>query len=243
MINILKKIFLYLFFLFIFLVFLVILANYYVLSFSKNNLYKSVSDLPKKEIWLVFWASVKKWKPSIILKDRLDVAFLAYKTWKINKIIVSGDNSSPDYNEPKIMKKYLISLGVKKDDIYEDFAWFDTYDSLYRARDIFNARELVLFTQEFHLKRAIYIAKKLWIETFWIATDLKKYSRPRYNNFREIFARVKAFLEIEIIKPKPKFLWDSIKIVSDDELEWIKETIKQDIFWESNTWFLEDLKN
>ena len=215
--QILKKIFLYIFFLAFILAIAIFLINCYVLSFEKNNRFHSVEELEKKYIWIVFWASVKEGKPSFILKDRLDVAFEAYKRWKIEKIIVSWDNWKSNYNEPTIMKKYLLSLWVKQEDIYEDFAGFDTYDSLYRAKEIFKVEELVLFTQDFHL-----------------------YSRPYYNQIREVFARVKAFIEIELTKPKPKYLWNSIKVVSNDDLESIKETLKQDIFWENNTWVFEE---
>ncbi|PZM86584.1 hypothetical protein DLH72_00750 [Candidatus Gracilibacteria bacterium] len=224
--NIFKKIILYIFLLLISLGLVIFFINYYILSFSKKNYYNSVDKLEKKEIGIVFGASVKGGKPSLILKDRLDVAFEAYEKGKIEKIIVSGDNSVVTYNEPFVMKKYLLSLGVKKEDIYEDFAGFDTYDSLYRAKDIFKVNELVLFTQDFHLKRAIYIAEKLGIKAYGVSTDLRKYLRPRYNYYREIFARVKAFVEIEITKPKPKFLGDTIKIVSNEEINEIKKTLK-----------------
>lgn len=234
--NILKKVFLYLILLVILAWFIIFSINYYVLSFSSKNYFKDVNSLPKKEIWLVFWASVKWWKPSLILKDRLDVAFEAYKTEKIEKIIVSWDNSVANYNEPRVMKNYLVSLWVDENDIYEDFAWFDTYDSIYRVRDIFKAEKVVLFTQDFHLKRALYIAEKLWVEAYWVPTDLRKYSKSRYNYYREIFARIKAFLEVEIIKSKPKFLWESIKIVSNEELNQIKEELK----WEELEEFLKN---
>lgn len=224
--NIIKKIFLYFILIFLFIILAIFLINYYVLSFSKNNNLIEVKNLENVEIWLVFWASVRNWYPSLILKDRLDVAFEAYKSWKINKIIVSGDNSVANYNEPKVMKNYLIWLWVKVEDIYEDFAWFDTYDSIYRARDIFKAKKIVLFTQEFHLKRALYIAEKLDLEAFWVKTDLRNYKLSRYNNIRETFARIKAFFEVEIIKSKPKFLWDPIKIVSNDEILETKEILK-----------------
>lgn len=240
--NILKKIFLYFSLILFSLLLFIFFINYYVLSFSKVwlNYFENIYNIPKLETWLVFWSSVKWWKPSLILKDRLDVAFEAYKSKKINKIIVSWDNSKLSYNEPKIMKKYLLSLWVKKEDIYEDFAWFDTYDSLYRARDIFKTKEIILFTQDFHLKRAIYISEKLGIKTYWVQTNLRFYKNLNYNNFREVFARIKAFLETDILKVKPKFLWEQIKIVSDDEIIDTKETLKQDIFWETNTWFIQE---
>lgn len=234
--NILKKIIFYFLLLLIFIWFSVFLINYYVLSFSKNNYFLKVDELKNTEIWLVFWASVRKNYPSIILKDRLDVAFDAYKKWKINKIIVSWDNSIKTYNEPKVMKNYLLGLWVKKEDIYEDFAGFDTYDSIYRARDIFKAEKIVLFTQEFHLKRAIYIAEKLWLEAYGVSTDLRNYRFSRYNTFRETFARIKAFFEVEIIKSKPKFLWESIKILSNEEINETKEILK----WEELEEFLKN---
>ena len=129
-------------------------VNYYVLSFSRDNYFYDVEGLDQKYLWLVFWASILPNKmPSDILKDRLKVAYTAYETWKIKKIIVSWDNSKINYNEPESMKNYLISLWTNEQDIYLDYAGFDTYDSLYRARVIFDAKEIVLFTQDFHLKR------------------------------------------------------------------------------------------
>lgn len=200
--------------------------NFYVLDFSKTDYFYRVDTLEETDIWLVFWASVlKNETPSSILKDRIQVAFEAYKKWKINKIIVSGDNSKIHYNEPNVMKNYLINLWVKSQDIYPDYAWFDTYDSLYRARDLFKVKKIVLFTQDFHLKRAMYISKRLWLETYGVETNLQKYNWENYYSFREIFARIKAFLEVEILKSKPKYLWDTIKVVSDSEIEKVKKEV------------------
>jgi SanA protein len=200
--------------------------NFYVLSFSKDNYYSSVDDLDSIYVWLVFWASVI-WKdePSDILKDRLDVVFEAYKKNKIEKIIVSWDNSIEYYNEPIVMQKYLIEKWIDVDDIYLDYAWFDTYDSIYRAKKIFWVDIVVLFTQDFHLKRAMYIAKRLWLETYWVETNLHKYVLDDYNNRREIFARIKAFLDVEIFKSKPKFLWNEIEIISDEKINKAKKEI------------------
>jgi SanA protein len=215
------------FWLFISLIVVFIIAvNYYVLSFSKINYYYDVDWLESNYAWLVFWASVI-WNdtPSDILKDRLKVAYKAYELWKIEKIIVSWDNSHTSYNEPVAMQKYLIDLWVDEDDIYLDYAWFDTYDSIYRAREIFGVNKIVLFTQDFHLKRAMYISHKLWIETLWVETNLQKYKGEEYNNRREIFARIKAFLEVEIFNSKPKYLWDKIEIITDEKIQDAKNQI------------------
>lgn len=222
----LKKIFLF-FGIFIFLSSMAIfLINIYVLSYSNSNYYHNLNDLEDKYVWLVFGAAVyQNSVPSWILRDRLSLAYDAYESWKIKKIIVSWDNSETTYNEPNVMKKYLIERWVKKEDIYADYAWFDTYDSLYRAREIFLVNELVLFTQDFHLKRAMYIWKKLWIDVYWVETNLQPYMREKFYDFREVFARVKAFLNVELLNSKPKYLWDTIEIVSDEVIEQIKKEI------------------
>ncbi len=205
---------------------IITIINFHVLNFSKKNYYYNIDWLDKHYVWLVFWASVlQNWTPSDILKDRLKVAFNAYEVWKIQKIIVSGDNSNSNYNEPVAMKRYLVKLWVDEEDIYLDYAWFDTYDSIYRAKEIFWANELVLFTQDFHLKRAMYISKKLWIKTYGVETNLQKYLLDDYNNRREVLARIKAFLEIEIFNTKPKYLGDKIEIITDEKIDEAKAKI------------------
>lgn len=210
------------------LVFLGFIAaiNIYVLSFSKTNLYTQVDELPKNEVWLVFGASVIQNKyPSDILKDRLKVAAKAYKQWKIHQIIVSGDNRNKNYNEPVVMQKFLIAQWVDVDHIHLDYAGFDTYDSLYRAKELFKVDSLTLFTQDFHLKRALYISSRLGIQSTGISTNLQLYIKQDYNNKREFFARVKAFLDVELLKSKPKFLWDDLKIYPLEEIENIKKQL------------------
>lgn len=221
-----KKFFLYSAILLLIFLAFVTGINIYVLSFSKTHYYYNIDWLDNKYVWLVFWASVlNNGTPSDILKDRLKVASDSYYKWKIDKIIVSWDNSKSNYNEPLAMQKYLIKSWVEVDDIYLDYAGFDTYDSLYRAREIFGTTELVLFTQDFHLKRAMYIASKLWIEAYWVETNLQRYIADDYNKIREVFARIKAFLEVDIFKTKPKFLWEKIEILTDEKIENAKKEI------------------
>lgn len=204
----------------------IILINVYVLSFSINAFFSHIEDISPGEIGLVLGASVKaNGEPSDILKDRLDTAVIFYTTEKISKILVSGDNGTASYNEPVAMQKYLIAQGVNSDDIYLDYAGFDTYDSLYRARDIFGSQDLIIFTQGFHLHRAVYIAKRLDMNVVWVTTDVQKYLGHNRNSIREVFARVKAFFEVEIFKPTPKYLGDTIEIVSDTKIDQVKKQV------------------
>jgi len=207
----------------------IVLINVYVLSFSVLQYFSHIEDIEKTEVGLVLWTSVRPdGTPSTILQDRLDAAVIFYKEDKIEKILVSGDNSTANYNEPVAMQKYLLSMWVSKDDIYLDYAGFDTYDSLYRARDIFGSNDLMVFTQWFHLHRVIYIAKRFGMNVVWVTTDLTQYRNSNRNSVREIFARVKAFFEVEILRTKPTYLGDSIEIVSDEKVE----DAKNDILWE-----------
>ncbi|QFR39529.1 hypothetical protein A9Q91_04870 [Candidatus Gracilibacteria bacterium 28_42_T64] len=219
--------YIYLFFvLTLFAVVSITAINFYVLSFSNIGYYKKVENLEKRYVGLVFGASViGKSTPSDILKDRLIVAYQSYQSGKIEKILVSGDNSQKNYNEPVAMQKYLIHLGVDVDDVYLDYAGFDTYDSLYRAKEIFGVKEITLFTQDFHLKRALYIGKRLGLKTQGIETNLQKYIQDDYNNKREMLARVKAFLEVEILKAEPTYLGDSIEIITDEKIGEAKKKI------------------
>ncbi|MDD2871038.1 MAG: ElyC/SanA/YdcF family protein [Candidatus Gracilibacteria bacterium] len=201
-----KKITKYLLIIIIFLLIIILSINLYVISFSKDKIYSDINSIQKTKVGLVFGAKVlKNGIPSDILKDRLLVAIDAYKDKKIEKIIVSGDNSRDEYDEPTSMRDYLISNGVLKDDIYLDYAGFDTLDSLYRAREIFGVDELILFTQEFHLKRALYISSRMGIKSIGVQTNLQKYTYDNYYDRREVFARIKAFLNVEILKSKSKY--------------------------------------
>lgn len=201
-----KKILKFLIICFIIIISFLIIINFYIVSFSKNKIFNKVKDLNETKIGLVLGASVKSnWTPSDILKDRLLSAFDAYKQSKIKKIIVSWDNSKGSYNEPQAMKDYLINLWVEKSDIFQDFAWFDTYDSIFRSREIFSANNIIIFTQEYHLYRAVYIANKLWINAVWFVSNREKYSWITKFRIREFLARIKAFLEVEILKTETKY--------------------------------------
>jgi len=196
----------------------ILLINLYVLGFSKDKILQDITTLDHTKIWLIFWAKVQNnGIPSDILVDRLKVSIEAYKNSKIEKIIVSWDNSREEYDEPTSMRDYLISNWVKQDDIYLDYAWFDTYDSLYRAKEIFWVEELVLFTQEFHLKRALYISSRLWIKSIWVQTNLQKYIYDDYYDRREILARVKAFLNVEILSSKSMYWWKKVDMNNPQE--------------------------
>lgn len=150
--------------------------------------------------------------PSAMLQDRLDVAIELYQKKIVPKILVSGDHGKENYDEVSVMRNYLVGRGIPTEDIFMDYAGFDTYQTIYRARDVFLVRRAVLTTQDFHLYRALYIAEKLSVEMDGVDSALRNYYNSSWNRAREYLARVKAFIECEILKPEPDFLGEVIPI-------------------------------
>lgn len=152
--------------------------------------------------------------PSSMLADRLNRAVELYSDGK--KLLMSGDNGSTDYDEVTAMKKYAVEKGAKSEDIFKDHAGFSTYESMYRARDVFKVQSVIIVTQEYHLYRAVYCARKLGLTAFGVAADGGNYSGQSMRELREIAARNKDFFYI-MFKPKPKFLGDAIPISGDGD--------------------------
>lgn len=152
---------------------------------------------------------------SDILADRLSVAVDLYKANKAEKLLVSGDHGSVSYDEVNAMRRYLQSQGIPRENIFMDHAGFSTYDSLYRTRDIFGVKKAIIVTQEYHLARALYTARKLGIEAYGVTSDKHIYYKMAYYEIREIAARCKAFLQVDILRSKPKYLGEAIPISGD----------------------------
>lgn len=193
-----------------FWIFYIFLNKYINETYSKKIF--TYKEVPKKEIGLVLWAWAKNWKLSIIFKDRLRIAALAYRENKIKKVIISWDNSRADYDELTPAKLFLNNLWVDKNDIFLDYAWFDTYQSLYRANFIFSATQINIITQEYHLKRALYICDELWMICDWIKADRQEYMYMKKYVFRETLANLKAYYNTFLWNKKPQFLWEKIDL-------------------------------
>lgn len=151
---------------------------------------------------------------SPMLADRLDVALALYEAGKAEKILLSGDHGKVEYDEVNTMRRYLETRGVPPEDIFMDHAGFDTYDSMYRARDVFQANRLIVVTQGFHLPRALWIADRLGLEVQGVVADQYVYYDAAYYEVREMLARVKAFGEV-VTRRRPVFLGPVIPIQGD----------------------------
>lgn len=156
---------------------------------------------------------------SPIFADRLETAAELYKAGLVDNIIVSGDHGSVYYDEVNSGKGYLLSKDIPAEDIFLDHAGFDTYDSMYRAREVFHADSLLVVTQDFHLPRALYIANRLNVSAWGCRADKRYYLNTSYLKRREWLAGVKAWLDINL-KIKPRYLGDAIDLNGDGRLTW-----------------------
>ena len=153
-------------------------------------------------------------KPSGILKDRLITGIAAYELGASDRLLMSGDHGTEDYDEVNTMKNFALEQGVPSEAIFMDHAGFSTYESVYRARDIFQVKTVLIVTQEYHLYRALYIARALGLNAYGVAADRSSYSGIVGFEAREILARVKDFF-YTLIQPLPTYLGDVIPITGD----------------------------
>ena len=150
--------------------------------------------------------------PTWMLEDRIKVGDELYKNHAAPKIIMSGDHGRESYDEVNAMKKFAKDEGVPSKDIFMDHAGFETYDTMYRARDVFGAKKVIIVTQKYHLYRAMYAAKKLGLDAYGVSATKRKYDNKQWiRDIREWLARVKIFGKC-ITKPKPKYLGKKIDL-------------------------------
>lgn len=155
--------------------------------------------------------------PSDMLHDRLRRGVELYELGAAPKLLMSGDHGRKGYDEVDAMKHFAVDADIDSDDVFMDHAGFSTYESMYRAKEIFQAKRIIIVTQEYHLYRAIYIAESLGLEAYGVSSDYRAYSGQFRMDVREILARVKDF-GICVIRPKPTFLGEAIPIWGDGDL-------------------------
>lgn len=156
-------------------------------------------------------------RPSHMLADRLQQGIQLYKEGASNRLLMSGDHGSPMYDEVNVMKQFAIEAGVPSQHIFMDHAGFSTYESMYRARDIFLAKRIIIVTQHYHMARALYVADKLGLDAYGVTADPRAYAGQAYRESRETVARLKDFFYV-IIKPKPTYLGDTIPLTGDGDV-------------------------
>ncbi|MCU0485040.1 MAG: YdcF family protein [Anaerolineales bacterium] len=172
---------------------------------AMNRIY-SHNDAPARPVAIVFGAGLwRDGSPTPILRDRVATAAELYFAGKVDKLLMSGDNTTIYYNEPGAMQDYALQLGVPAEDIVLDYAGRRTYDTCYRAKAIFGVTNAILVTQDFHLPRALYICSALGLDAVGVSADRQTYRRSSLMiwNFRELFATFTALADVHILRPLP----------------------------------------
>ncbi len=166
----------------------------------------------RPRVAIVFGAAVYQDDLSVILEDRVKMAIALYKAGKVDRILVSGDNRTAEYNEPKAMADYLISHAVDQKDVVIDYAGRSTYETCKRAKEIFGVQQAILITQRTHLPRALFLANRLGLESCGVIADQQNYGgETSYQQMREVGASLKAFINIHWFPP-PVVLGEKLPI-------------------------------
>ena len=198
-----------------------ILINTYMYEFS-SRYFLTVEEASAEEFDCVLVLGAGVWDdgPSHLLEERLNKGVEVYNTGCTNRILMTGDHGREEYDEVNVMKSFAIEKGAIAEEVFMDHAGFSTYESMYRAKEVFQVKKVVIVTQKYHLYRAVYNARKLGLDAYGVAADGQyNFSLPvrTYNNFRESLARCKDFIWC-IIKPEPTYLGEAIPISSSGVL-------------------------
>lgn len=173
---------------------------------TKDYVTSDLSKLPQEKTGLLLGTSktLRNGRPNAYFFNRIKAATQLYQLGKIQNIIVSGDNSTKNYNEPEDMKNELIKAGVPEEKIFEDFAGFRTLDSVVRAKEIFGQPSFIIISQRFHNERAVFLAHKYGIKAYgYNAKDVNIYAGIK-TKMREKLARAKVFIDF-LFEVEPKF--------------------------------------
>ncbi|WP_327283320.1 MULTISPECIES: ElyC/SanA/YdcF family protein [unclassified Streptomyces] len=166
---------------------------------------RTTADAPAAEVAVVFGAGLWNGRPTPYLARRLDAAAELYRTGKAKVVLVTGDNSRTEYDEPDAMRTYLTAHGVPADRIVSDYAGFDTWDSCVRAKEIFGVKRAVLISQGFHIRRAVALCGVAGVDAYGVGVDDEHDATWYYGGTREVFAAGKAALDAAF-KPQPRFM-------------------------------------
>ncbi len=178
---------------------------------------QTAAEISDADCILVLGAGVRNGAPSAMLRDRIDAGASLYMAGASPKIIMSGDHGRKDYDEVNVMKTEAINAGVPSVDVFMDHAGFSTYESMYRAKEIFGAKKIIIVTQQYHLYRSLYIAEQLGLEAYGVAANPRRYAGATYREVREVLARNKDLVKC-IFKPEPTYLGETISVSGDGNL-------------------------
>lgn len=191
-----------------------LIINGYMKSSVEDEIYtgEERGNVPEVDCIMILGAGLQEdGTPSLVLRDRLERGIELYKSGVSNRILMTGDHGRENYDEVSAMKQYAVDAGVAEEDIFMDHAGFSTYESMYRARDVFEVKSVAVVTQPYHEYRAVYAARKLGLTAYGTPCKKTEYQGSWMLEVREMLARGKEFFYL-LIKPEPTYLGEKIPI-------------------------------
>lgn len=222
--NFFKKVVLSFITILILTIFFIAGINIYICQSVSSYIYDNPDDIPEKYTVIVPGAAVVGNKSvSFVLRDRIEGAMTLIDSGKCQKFLVSGDHGTKEYDEVNASRKYVLNMhNIDESIIFMDHAGFSTYETMYRARDVFCVEDCCIVTQKFHVYRAVYIARKMGLNAVgYIAPEINEFGKKSHLTWevREVLARVKAFFDL-LFQTKPTYLGDQIPITGDGHTTW-----------------------
>jgi SanA protein len=191
---------------------------------AKKYVYSDFDALPNRTVVLILGSQIRGKRLSPVLQDRVDAGIILMENGKGEKLLLSGDHGQLYYDEVNAMRLHVLANApaIAEEDIFMDHAGFSTWDSMHRARDVFEVKDLIIVTQKFHISRAVCMARSLGLDAVGYGINQERFKGRSLRNWRlrEYFARVKAFYSI-VVKPKPRYLGEKIPILGDGRATWI----------------------
>lgn len=186
---------------------LIAVSNFWIVASSRSYVYRDVSAVPTNEVGLVLGTSraLRGGRPNPHFDTRIAAAAALYRAGKIKRLLLSGDNRRPDYDEPTDMKNALLARGIPESAMTLDYAGLRTLDSMVRARTVFGQTRLTIITEDFHAPRAVFLARRQGIEAVAFSAEPVPMRFSLRSQTREIGARVKAVLDVYVLHTGPKF--------------------------------------
>lgn len=199
------------------LVIILAINGYVVFKYRERII--TVEEAKAKDVDCILVLGAAVWggtRPSPMLQDRLDKGIELYNQGASPRMLMSGDHGGQYYDEVNVMKNYAMDAGIEDSHIFMDHAGFSTYESMIRAKEVFEVDSVIIVTQGYHLSRALYIANELGLDAYGVASDPRKYNGQFYRDLREMAARVKDF-GTALLKPQPTYLGEVIPISGSGE--------------------------
>ncbi|MDD4189179.1 MAG: ElyC/SanA/YdcF family protein [Eubacteriales bacterium] len=198
---------------------LILGINAYIIRSSKDNIL-SPEEAATQDADCILVLGAGVWGnsiPSYLLEDRLLQGIALFNSGASDRLLMSGDHGREGYDEVNVMKQFAIRKGIPSENIFMDHAGFSTYESLYRVRDVFGAKRIIIVTQKYHMYRALFVAEKLGLDAYGVTSDQRQFSGQTFREAREILARVKDFFYV-IITPEPTYLGEKIPLSGSGDL-------------------------